>query len=263
MLPSRALVVRVGQVSVLSLLILMLVLGKSGNPTVVALKNHLGDVVAPMLSVASAPFDALSSSTTGIKNWAAAYQQNQTLKAENRELLKWQMQAKELQVENTKLRELLNVAPARAVHFVTASIVSDHGSAFSSSALINAGKEEGIAPNQAAISERGLVGRVMQVGDHTAQVLLLTDMNSRIPVMNERTREKMILVGKGASLPTLSYVSTDSTLRKGDRIITSGDGGLFPKNIAVGVVHDANKTAIQVDLFANLSDIEYVSVVQY
>lgn len=263
MLPSRSLVVRVGQFFLLSLLVVMLVLGKSGNPMMVSLKSQLGDVVAPVLSVAAAPFDALRTSSTGLKNWAAAYQQNQTLKAENRELLKWQTLAKDMQVENDKLRALLHVAPRRDVHFVTATIVSDHGSSFSSAALINAGKEEGVEPDQAVISERGLVGRVMQAGKHTAQVLLLTDMNSRIPVMNERTREKMILVGKGAALPTLGYVSTDSGIRKGDRIITSGDGGLFPKNIAVGMVHDANKAAMQVELFANLADIEYVSIVQY
>ena len=112
------------------------------------------------------------------------------------------------------------------------------------------------------ISERGLVGRVIEAGTRTAQVRLLTDMNSRIPVMNERTREKMILIGKGAALPALSYVATDSGIRKGDRIITSGDGGVFPKNIAVGVVRDAGKSAMQVELFANMSDIEYVSIVQ-
>ena len=153
--------------------------------------------------------------------------------------------------------------PPAQTHFITAQIISEHGSAFSSTALVNAGSAHGISKNQAVISERGLVGRVIDAGKHSSQVLLLTDMNSRIPVMNERTREKMILVGKNASLPVLTYVASDNAGKKGDRIITSGDGGVFPKNIAVGTVKNIDSSAMQVELFANMSDIEYVSVVEY
>ena len=263
MLPSRSLLVRVGQFFLLSLLVVMLLLGRSGNPTVLAVKMQMGDALAPVLSVVSAPFDAVRTSAAGVQNWASAYRDNQRLKAENRELMGWQSLAKELQVENDKLRALLHVTPRRDARYITARIVSGHGSAFSSAALISAGREEGVEPNQAVISERGLIGRVTDAGAYSAQVLLLTDMNSRIPVMNERTREKMILVGKGAALPSLSYVATDNATRKGDRIVTSGDGGVFPKNVAVGMVHDADKAAMQVELFANLADIEYASVVQY
>lgn len=254
---------RAGQVLLLTMLLVMLVMGRSGNPHLQALKMRISDAVSPVLSTVSAPFDAFRSVTGGMKNWALTYQQNQTLKAENRELLQWQAVAKDMKVENEKLRGLLNVAPRKEPHFVTATIVSDHGSAFSSAAIVSAGAAEGVAPNQAVISERGLVGRVVGAGESSAKVLLLTDINSRIPVMNERTREKMILVGKGTSLPTLSYVATDTSTKKGDRIITSGDGGVFPKNIAVGQIRDADKAHMQVDLFVNMADVEYVSVVQY
>lgn len=263
MFPSRSLLARMGQFFLLTLLLLMLVLGKHQNSYVAAVKMHLSDAFSPVIAVVSAPADALYNLRKGIKNWAYTYQQNQQLLSDNRALLQWQSLAKELQVENEKLRALLQVAPKRDARFTSAQIVSEQGSAFSNAALINAGKEDDITTGQAVISERGLVGRVVEVGAHSAQILLLTDMNSRIPVMNERTREKMILVGKSGNFPTLSYVSADSTLRKGDRIITSGDGGIFPKNIAVGMVRDARKTDIQVELFADLADIEYVSVVQF
>lgn len=262
-LPSRQLMARFGQAFVLVFLIMLVVLGRSGNPAVSSLKMRMSDALVPLIKVASSPFEALGESSAGLKNWANAYHQNQQLKQENQQLLQWQTMAKDMQVENDKLRALLNVAPRKEAHFVTATIVSDHGSAFSSAALVDAGKEDNIATNQAVISERGLVGRVMEVGNRSAQVLLLTDVNSRIPVMNERTREKMILIGKGNNFPTLGYVTTDSAIRKGDRIITSGDGGVFPKNVPVGVVRDADKSAIQIELFANLADIEYVSIVDY
>lgn len=263
MLPSRPAIQRAGQALVLGFLIALLVAGKNGNPTVESLKTRMGDAIVPVLSVVAAPIDAVNNAFVGVKNWAGAYHQNQALKNENRELLKWQSLAKDMQVENDRLRRLLHVAPRRDARFVSANIVSDHGSSFSSSALINAGKEDGISANQAVISERGLVGRVTEVGERSAKLLLLTDMNSRIPVMNERTREKMILVGKGTGLPSLSYVTTDSASKKGDRIITSGDGGVFPKNIPVGMIRDADKSAMKVELFASAGSTEYISVIQY
>jgi len=263
MLPGRQATRRAGQAAVLVSVALLLIMGRSGSPYIETVKMKMADGIVPVLAVVSAPLDALRSSMVGLKNWAFTYQQNQALVAENRELLKWQALAKDMQVENDKLKRLLHVAPKREARYVTASIVSDHGSAFSSAALINAGKEEGVAANQAAISERGLIGRVTEAGDHSAKLLLLTDVNSRIPVMNERTREKMILVGKGSALPSLSYVATDSVSKKGDRIITSGDGGVFAKNISVGVIKDADRSSMQVELFADMANTEYVTVIQF
>lgn len=262
MLPSRHAVTRGGQSALVLGLVVLLLMGRSGNPYVQSLGAQVGDALAPVLNVAAAPMDAVHAASAGMKRWASVYDRNEQLLAENRELLKWQALAKDMQVENDKLRRLLSVAPRRDVHFVTASIMSDHGSSFSNAALVNAGTEDGVAENQAVISERGLVGRITEAGESTARLLLLTDMNSRIPVMNERTREKMILIGKNGSLPALSYVATDSSTRKGDRIITSGDGGVFPKNIAVGIIKNADKANMQVELFANIADIEYVSIVQ-
>jgi len=81
--------------------------------------------------------------------------------------------------------------------------------------------------------------------------------------MNERTREKMILIGKGNDLPVLGYVASDSPMAKGDRIITSGDGGIFPKAIAVGRIRSTGGTGAAVELFANVAQLEYVTMVQF
>lgn len=261
-LPSRQIAARAGRAVLVVSLLVLLMLGRNGNSAVMALSASLRDALVPALGVVSAPLDALYSISGGIRDWSSVYHQNRTLSTENRELLKWQALAKDMQVENDKLRRLLSVAPRRDSHFVTASIMSDHGSSFSNAALIDAGTEDGIAANQAAISERGLVGRVTEAGRHSARLLLLTDMNSRIPVMNERTREKMILIGKSGEPPVLGYVATNTVSKKGDRLITSGDGGVFPKNIPVGQIRSSDRANMQVDLFANIADIEYVSVVQ-
>jgi rod shape-determining protein MreC len=261
-LPSHGWLHRAGHGLLLALLVVIFIMSRSGNPSVMQLRMQLSDGIAPALSFVAAPFDTLSHLGSTTKNWLLTYQQNSDLRAENAELLKWQTTAKSLQAENESLRALLHVTTLPAGSFVTARIVSEFGSAFSSTALINAGSEDGVEKNQAVISARGLAGRVVSVGAQTAQILLLSDMNSRIPVMNERTREKMILIGKNAGLPILGYASADSDSKPGDRLITSGDGGVFPKNIPVGVIHDTQGSAMTVEPFATIADIEYISVVQ-
>ncbi len=262
-LPSRQITARIGRVFLLSCLAGLVLMGRSDNPRINGFKTRLMDGIAPVLAVAAAPFDAFDTAANGVKNWAATYSQNAQLKSENRSLMQWQATAKAMESENQKLRELLRVAPSQRNAYVTANFVSDYGSAFSHSALINAGSEQGIAKNQAVISERGLIGRTIEVSENNSRVMLLSDMNSRIPVMNERTREKMILVGKGNAQPILSYVAAAHNMKPDDRIITSGDGGMFPKAIPVGKIEAINAQGATAQLFANPETVEYVSVTQF
>ena len=262
-LPNRQMLGRLGQLFALTMVSGILVMGQAGNPHVRGLKNQLGDAMAPVLAFAARPFDSVSDFTTAVKNWGAVHTQNMALREENARLLQWQSKAQEMQAENASLRSLLNVVPARKMRFMTAQIVSDQGSAFTHSALLNAGTEEGMAKGQAVINERGLVGRVVEAGAHSARVLLLSDMRSRVPVINERTREKMILAGNNLALPALTYVPTNSPTKAGDRIVTSGDGGVFPKGIAVGMVKEPEKGKMFVEPYVNPAQAEYVSVVDY
>ncbi len=254
---------KVGQVFLLSCLAGLVLMGRSDNPHINGFKARLMDGIAPVLSVAAAPFDALDIAVNGVKNWATTYHYNEQLKSENRSLMQWQATAKEMESENQKLRDLLHVVSNQRNAYITAQFVSDYGSAFSHSALINAGADQGITKNQAVISERGLIGRTIEVSENNSRVMLLSDMNSRIPVMNERTREKMILVGKGNAQPVLSYISAAHNMRPDDRIITSGDGGMFPKAIPVGRIDSIDSSGATAQLFANPESVEYVSVVQF
>lgn len=262
LLPNRHTVSRAGQVLMLTVLLGGVVMGQNGNPYVLRLQTQLMDIVVPVLQFAAAPFEAMDRGAQKLAGWTNVYGENQKLRDENQMLLQWQERAKLMQAENHSLRELLQVVPDRKQSFITASIVSDHGSSLSHVALINAGSEAGIAKDRAVIASHGLIGRVVEVSPSNARVMLLTDLSSRIPVMNERTREKMILVGKGSELPALSYVGASSKIAVGDRIITSGDGGVFAKAIQVGTVESVASSGIRVALFANVSDAEYVSVVK-
>jgi rod shape-determining protein MreC len=168
-----------------------------------------------------------------------------------------------MEVENRSLRELLKVVPTKQSNYITARIVSDMSGPYVRSALIGGGAQAGMKKNQAVINEHGLVGRVVEVGDNTARVLLLADINSRIPVVAETSGEKTILVGNNNDLPTLSYLSPSSMIAVGERIVTSGDGGVFPRGLPVGVVTKVEKGVVHVQPFVDPSRMEYISAVDY
>ncbi|MDX1974750.1 MAG: rod shape-determining protein MreC [Rickettsiales bacterium] len=241
----------------------LLVMSKSNNPHSQRLRTAITDVMAPVLSVLSRPVDAVSDAGAWVREIAYVRAENLALKKEHAELLKWQAAAKDMQAENDSLRSLLKVVPPQTKAYITARIVSDIGGPYVQAALISAGHDDGMKKDLAVINDNGLVGRTIDIGEHSSRVLLLNDINSRVPVVAEKTREKSILAGNNHGLPKLSYLVTNSKIQVGERIITSGDGGVFPAGIPVGVVVAADNGDIRVQPFVDPASIDYVTAIDY
>lgn len=263
LLPGKQWFYRASVVMMVTFAMALMVMSKTNNPAVGKLRSHITDVVVPLLSIASSPMDAIHNFGTWIGEMSRIRADNVALKNENVELLKWQAQAKAMEVENKSLRSLLNVVPAERSTYITARVVSDLGGPYIHSALINGGGDLGIKKDQAAISDNGLLGRVVDVGNSSARILLLNDINSRVPVIAESSHEKSILVGNNSDAPTLSYISGESKIKVGERVVTSGDGGIFPQGIPVGVVTSVSKSAVKIQPYVDATRVEYVSVVDY
>jgi rod shape-determining protein MreC len=262
-MPARHWFYRASVIMMMTFAAVMLMMSKTGNPAIVKLRTSIADIVAPVLAVAASPMNAVADIGAWFGEMADLHARNIALSNENRQLLQWQAVAKRMEAENASLRSLLNVVVAPNNRYITARIVSDLGGPYAHSALLGAGSEQGVAKDQAVINENGLIGRVIETGKTSARVLLLGDMNSRIPVMIEGSHEKGILAGSDGRLPVLTYLAKDSTIAVGDRIVTSGDGGVFPRGIAVGIVSLIEKDTIAVQLFADPAQAEYVSIVDY
>ena len=261
--PSRQLLAR-GSFSLMVIAALsMMVMGRGENSATSRLRLAVTDIFTPVISAVSAPLDALAGAGNWVGEMGNLRAENIALKNANVLLLKWQEAAKNMQAENASLRELLKVVPDKKTSYITAKIVSDVGGVYGHSALVNGGKNQGIKKEQPVVNERGLVGRIVDVGENSAHALLLNDINSRVPVIGEKAQEKAILVGNNNSLPSLSYLPADSRVEVGERIITSGDGGIFPRGIAVGIVESIDKGIVRVRLFSDNVASEYISVVDY
>lgn len=225
------------------------------------LRTAITDVMSPVLSVVSKPFTALSESFEGPATVRALKAENIRLREENAKLQQWYESALKLQAENQSFRDLLNVKADPALSFVTARVIADPGGAFVKSLLLPAGTADKVSKGNAVLSGRGLIGRVTEAGRQSSRVLLITDLNSRIPVTIQNTRTKAILAGKNEDFMKLERLPVDSGLTVGQRIVTSGDGGQLPPDIPVGVIAEVGPHGIWVKPIADIDRAAYVQVI--
>jgi rod shape-determining protein MreC len=241
----------------------LLTLEKTSPDLAERARGAAADMVTPILDLMSRPSAATAEAIDGVRELGRLRTENEQLREELSRLLQWQTVARRLDAENQQLRTLLHLAPDPRARFVTARVVGGSGGAFVRSVLIAAGERDGVRKNQSVITGEGLVGRVSEVGDRSARVLLLTDINSRVPVFVERTRERAVLAGDNSNSMQLLYLTRDVTAHVGDRIITSGHGGVFPPGLPVGVVTAIDNGVVSVQPYVNWEQLEYVRLVDY
>jgi len=214
----------------------LMMLGKADTVLVERIRVEVTDVVAPVLDAMSRPIEAINDAIDYGRNIYGLALENRTLREENARLLQWQALARQLEAENTALRTLTGFAPESASTETSARVIGASGGAYVRSVLVAAGARHGVRKGQAAVAGTGLAGRVTEVGDRSARVLLITDLNSRIPVVVESSRDQAILAGDNSDRPRLDYLRPNARVTPGDRVVTSGLGGIFPPGIPVGVV---------------------------
>lgn len=261
--PLREMAQRISMLLLVTLGVALLVLSKTNPAFVSSVRMTVTGALMPMAQVMASPVEAVSELVATGREWVALHSEVDRLRAENAELRRSNYALREMEAENVALRKLMNMVPGGQARYVTARLVTDNTGPFMNAALITGGSNDGVHKNQAVITTQGLIGRVIESGATSARVLLITDVNSRIPVMGESSREKAILTGNNSPYPVLSYLSNDVRLKKGEVVMTSGDGGLFPPDVPVGVVHSVDHGVVRIDPLADLNRLEYVTVVDY
>lgn len=237
---------------------------EKANPELSAfVRAGLTQAFLPVMQLAAAPVDTLKAADRWIDEMVGLRAQNERLRAENDRLLKWQAVARQFEAENKALSTLAQAVPPGATSYISSRIVAESRGPYVKSALINAGKEQGVAKDQAVIAADGMVGRVMDAGLTNSRILLLTDINSRIPVISEHSRERSIAAGDNSPQLNLLYVPEQSQLTVGERIVTSGDGGVMPAGLPVGIITAIDAQGVKVQPLADWTHLEYVSVVNF
>jgi rod shape-determining protein MreC len=240
-----------------------MLIGKADTVLVEQARVVALDLASPALEAIARPVAAANRAIADLKEFASLREENARLREENARLLAWQTAARRLENENERLRDLSQFREGPPASFITARIVGDSVSAYMRGALLNVGRQAGVAPGQAVLSAEGMAGRVAEVGDNSARVLFVTDVNSRLPVLVERTRERAILAGDNSPQLRLTLLQAVGGVQRGDRIITSGHGGSFPVGIPIGEVIQTSEGYVRVRPFTDFSRLEFVRVVDY
>lgn len=240
----------------------LIVISRSSPDTRSAIAAPIADSAAPALDVLSRPVEAAGKVRNWFANLANIYAQNAKLREANSRLMQWQNVAIQLEAENNALRELLNYTAQEELRFTTAKVISDRGGPFTRTVLINAGTGLGVLEGQPIINGDGLVGRVIESGEHSARVLLLTDINSRIPVITSDSRERAIAAGRNTADLTLLYLPDDTQVKAGEMLVTSGDGNTVPAGLPVGEIVAVKDGRVTVRPHASWQRLDYISAIQ-
>ncbi len=222
------------------------------------------DVAAsPVGQAISAPGRWAGQAGQYVRDYFSAVSENRRLRAENAELRQWKATAVALEDTNSRYRALLGFRTNPPIPTASAHVILDSHGPFADTRLADAGKEKGIEVGNPVMNERGLVGRVLGVAHGASRVLLLTDVASRTPVLVDRTDARAILTGDASSTPKLEYLRGMDPIKDGDRILTSGDGGMIPRGLPVGTAVKGLDGVWRVRLDADESSIDFVRILLF
>ena len=232
------------------------------SPRIERFRAQVIDTVVPSFDWAMAPVTATVNILRDFQSYQRIYQQNQELRRELQQMKAWKEAALQLEQENARLLDLNNVQLDPRLTFVTGVVLADSGSPFRQSVLINVGARDGIVDGWAAMDGLGLVGRISGVGDDTARVILLTDTSSRIPVTIQPSGQQALVAGDNTAAPIVSFLEDVDRVRPGDRVMTSGDGGVFPAGLLVGQLTKDPGGRMRVRLSADYERLEFLRVLR-
>jgi rod shape-determining protein MreC len=237
----------------------LLVLSRLDHSLVRALRSLLAEAATPVLTAAMVPFDPVHRGLRRLGDLAGMQQELERLRAESQRLKGWESRARELERRLTDLDRLARVVPEPPVKFATVRVIADSAGPFVRTALVDAGRDQGLRSGFPVLSADGVVGRIVSTGARAARLLLLTDFNSRLPVFIGAAGTRAMMFGDNSPYPRLAHIPAEAAVQPGDDVVSSGIGGLFPRGLKIGVVVDTGEQ-LRVELHARLDRLEYVSV---
>ncbi|HWA04262.1 MAG TPA: rod shape-determining protein MreC [Rhizomicrobium sp.] len=244
------------------LAVAVVLIGKAQSTLFDRARTGIVDWMAPELAWAHKPFDWVAGWWANLGEGYRVYQENVRLKEENARLRQWQTAAIVLDARVKRYQLLLHAVPDPTLSSVMAHVIGRARRPFLETMILDAGKKNGVKAGQAVSDARGMIGRIFLAGERSSWVILLSDLNSRIPVTIEPGHARAILAGDNAKAPALETLAQGAVIRPGDQVVSSGDGGLLPPGLPIGTVI-ASGSGFRVALFADPSLSQDVTIVDF
>ena len=249
-------------VIVTALALVLVLLGKAEPALFNRARMAMTDGVRPFLAAVHEPVVRFDRFVGSFDELFTVYQENLRLKDENARLRQWRNVAVVMEDRVKRYQALLHAVPDPGLHSVLARVIGRANRPFLETMILDAGSSSNVKPGQAVVDARGMIGRIYLAGSRTSWVILLTDLNSRIPVTIAPGNRQAILVGDNTPMPSLDTMSQIVTLRPGDQVISSGDGGLLPPGLPIGTVVEQGGH-YRVALLADAASSEDVEVLAF
>jgi rod shape-determining protein MreC len=246
-----------------ALAIALILIGKAQSNLFDRARAGVTDFAAPALQAVRTPLSGLDRWMASVGEIFSVYKENLRLKDENARLRQWQNAAIVLDGRVKRYQLLLHAVPDPSLSSVLARVIGRSNRPFLQTMILDAGRAQNVKPGQAVIDARGMIGRIFLTGDHTSWVILLTDLNSRIPVSIQPGNVQAIMAGDNSAAPTIDLLSQNVRLKAGDQVISSGDGGLLPPGLAIGTVVADPNGGFRVVLLADAASSEDVNIVDF
>lgn len=241
----------------------LVLIGKVDTRIVDGARSAIADLSAPVLDGLSYPLASAYAWFQDLSALGDLVAENRRLREENARLANLRLIAHDLKAENAGLRRLLRFDPGPVAESVSTRVIADTGGVFARSLLVHVGERHGVRKNLPVLAAEGLVGRIQTVGRQAARVLLIADLNSKIPVAIGEARRRAIMVGTNGPNPRLELFASDAAPTPGAVVLTSGDGGVFRAGLPIGVVEANPGGGWRVRPFVDWDRLDYVRIVDY
>ena len=261
--PFRILSYRVSMAVMLLISCGLLLFGRAEAYVFDDARTKTVEIMTPVMDWMSTPLVMVRNWLGNFDDYFDIYEKNRLLREENNRLLAWKSRALHLEQVANRYKDLLGVQLEPEISYISGRVVSDSGGPFVHTLIINTGRKQEVAEGQAVVDRHGFIGRVVGTGRNASRILLISDLNSRVPVMVEPSQDRAVMTGDNTSRPQLEFLSDSAEIKAGDRVVTSGAGGMLPPSLPVGVAVQTGNGKFRVQPFSEPARAAYVRVLRY
>jgi len=220
-------------------------------------------ITLPVIEVAFYPINYLINSSSNLKELVRSKEINAILQKENKNLKQQLLDLLKIKEENEYLKDLTNYVGLRSVQNKSSRIVGRSNRTYSDSIFVEIGYNHNIKQDSIVVGKYAMIGRISSVGKNKSRILLPTDINSHIPIITSRSKNRGVLKGNNEEVMEILYLDKDHGLQKGDMVFTSGDGDSLPYGILVGQVSKVEHNKVLAKMIEDVNRVDIVSVVDY
>ena len=238
----------------------LIFVGKADMLAVRTAQTGFSALFAPLFNVVATPVRAVETMFEGMRTVASLREETVRLRAENERLKRWQRRSEILESENRQLRTVLGAVIPADRQAVTARAIAAPGSSFSHTMMITHGTDKRIHRGDPVVTADGLVGYIIEASKRHSWVLMLSDVNSRVPILLSTSSWPGLAIGQNSDMLSLSFLPLEAVPKENELVLTSGHGEILPPGLPVGRVIKGMGREYYIQPVVDLRKVSFVSI---